>query len=296
MVFLGLPHGALDHLVMPWERRGRASFLYLAVFFAGYLGLTVCYLGFWRVLPVWALGVFLLLSWLHWGQGDAWAVRVFLGRGLGKNGWRTGLVWAVRGALPIVLPPLAFPHVFAGFTRGMLAWYGHGMGGWALTPGVRVAGFTMLGLLGVCYALSAWGEYGRANRRGFWVDVREVVLLTVFFLRVPPVLAVGVYFCVWHAARHLGRLMLLDPVCEGWLGKGRLGRSAARTAALCLPLTVAALGLLGGLYEVAGHRAADAGAFVWFYLSLVAALTFPHFLLVAWMDWREGTPSLPPAW
>lgn len=288
MVLLGLPHGAMDHLVVPLEERRPLTLPFFALFFTGYLGLTLAYLGFWHALPTLALLSFLVMSWLHWGQGDAWALHTFLGRPLPSSRVHAGLVWAVRGALPIFLPPLAFPDAFRSFAQGILVWYHGGGQTWTLTPTVRAAGLTLLGVLAICYALSAWREYGPARRQGFWTDMGEVALLIMLFVRVPPVLAVGVYFCVWHAARHLARLMLLDPVSHAWLAEGRLGRSAVRTAGLCLPLTVAALGLLGGLYAWQARRAADAGSFVYFYLSLIAALTFPHFLLVLWMDRRLG--------
>lgn len=288
MVVLGLPHGAMDHLVVPFERRQCLTVLYFALFFFGYLGLTLAYLAFWRALPPLALGMFLVMSWLHWGQGDAWALYKFLGRPLPTSRLETGLIWAVRGALPIILPPLAFPAYFRTFTQGMLAWYGADGTLWTLTPTVRLAGLGILAVLALCYAWAARRAYGPGNRRAFWVDMFEVGLLAVLFLRVPPILAVGVYFCVWHAARHIARLMLLDPVARGWLAEGRVGQSVARTALLSLPLTVAALALLGGLYVFQAHRATDAGSFVYFYLSLIAALTFPHFLLVLWMDRRLG--------
>ncbi len=288
MVFLGLPHGAMDHLVVPFEERRPPTLSYFAVFFAGYLGLTLAYLAFWRALPPLALGVFLVMSWLHWGQGDAWALHVFLGRPAPNSRVQAGLVWAVRGALPILLPPLAFPAYFQSFTRGMLAWYGTAGQQWTLTPFVRSVGLGVLTVLAVWYAQAAWRAYGQDQRHAFWRDIFEVALLAVLFLRVPPILAVGVYFCVWHAARHIARLMLLDPVTETWLAERRLGRSVARTALLSLPLTVAALALLGGLYAWQSHRVTDAGGFVYFYLSLIAALTFPHFLLVLWMDRRLG--------
>ena len=298
MVFLGLPHGAMDHLVVPFDKGRPLTAVYFALFFSGYLGLTLAYLAFWHALPTLALGVFLVMSWLHWGQGDAWARHVFFGRPAPTSRVRAGLVWAVRGALPIILPPLAFPAVFQSFTQGMLTWYGLGNQQWTLTLPVRIAGFGVLGVLAACYAWAAWREGGPNQRRAFWADMFEVCLLAVLFVRVPPILAVGAYFCVWHAVRHIARLMLLDPVAQTWLAEGRLGRSIARTARLSLPLTLAALALLGGLYAFQPHRAADAGSFVYFYLSLIAALTFPHFLLVLWMDRRlklSETAESPPA-
>ena len=38
----------------------------------------------------------------------------------------------------------------------------------------------------------------------------------------PPIFAVGIYFCLWHAPRHVARLMLLDEDSSKKLGRGRL--------------------------------------------------------------------------
>lgn len=64
---------------------------------------------------------------------------------------------------------------------------------------------------------AAWASYrggklpAGAQRRVWREDAFEIVLLAAFFALVPPVLAVGLYFCLWHSVRHVGRLMLLDP-------------------------------------------------------------------------------------
>jgi len=285
MVFLGLPHGALDHLAPLFIKHKPLTARYLVVFVLGYGALAAAYLAAWQVWPVGALIVFLFMSWLHWGQGDAYYLEKFFGQSVPLTLPARLLVWAVRGGLPIILPPLTHPHVFTQVTGGILGWYG-GPAGWVLGEWVRASGMAAFGLLVAAYGVRAW----RTERQGFRRDMGEVAGLTVFFWLTPPILAVGVYFCVWHSARHLARLALLDPADAAPLAGRCLGRVAWRTAVQALPMTLGALALLGGLYL--WHGRANVGGLVYLYLSLIAALTFPHFALVLWMDREESRQNL----
>jgi Brp/Blh family beta-carotene 15,15'-monooxygenase len=282
MVFLGLPHGALDHLAPLFLCHRRLTPRYLFFFILGYGSLVAIYLLFWRLLPEAALIVFLLLSWLHWGQGDAYFIEVFEGRPIPKSWGERLIVWLVRGGLPIVLPPLAFPAVFGSVTGGILHWYG-GQGGWHMNEQWRPAGLMALAALIVIYLWQSW----RTQKRSFWRDAGEIGLLGVYFWLVPPILAVGLYFCVWHSARHFARLILLNEANGVSLSRGEITKPLLRTARQAIPMTIGALALLAGLFWEQGHVHVSTGSLVYLYLSLIAALTFPHFLLVLWMDREE---------
>jgi len=282
MVFLGLPHGALDHLAPLFLRHRHLTPRYLMLFVLGYGALVVAYLLFWHVLPAAALTVFLLFSWLHWGQGEAYFLETFEGRPAPESLGERLTVWLVRGGLPIVLPALAFPLVFAQVAGGILDWYGTAPA-LSLNGQWREAGLVMLAAL---IALYLW-QSRRARRESFWRDAGEVTLLLVYFAAVPPILAVGVYFCVWHSARHLARLMLLDGFQTAPLSRGETAGPLLRVAWQAAPMTLGALVMLAALFWWHGRAHVTAGAFVYLYLSLIAALTFPHFLIVLWMDREE---------
>ncbi len=282
MVFLGLPHGALDHLAPLFLSRRRLTPRYLFFFVLGYAALVAVYLLFWRLWPPAALAVFLLFSWLHWGQGDAYFLEVVEGRSASRSWAERLTAWLVRGGLPIVLPVLAFPQAFAQVSGGILQWYG-GSAGWLIDGLGRVAGLMALAALILTYLWQSW----RAQWAGFWRDAGEIGLLLVYFATVPPILAVGVYFCVWHSARHIGRLMLLDEASRDLLSRGEPARPLLRVTRQAIPMTAGALALLAALFWGHGRAHVTAGAFVYLYLSLIAALTFPHFLLVLWMDREE---------
>jgi Brp/Blh family beta-carotene 15,15'-monooxygenase len=287
LVLLGLPHGAMDHLVWPHLRRRPLTLRYLGTFIAGYLALVLLYLVFWRAYPFAALMGFLGISWLHWGQGDYDYLRLFEGRPRPRNSAGTLLIWLVRGGLPIFLPILAFPATFARVGAGLTHWYG-GMGPPAPDRGVVSFGVVALLVFVALYLRQAWCDDEPGLRRGFRHDVGELLLLGFLFARVPPLLAVGTYFCVWHSARHIGRLMLADPITSSLLSEGRAQEGVWRTILQSLPMMAGAVVLLGGLYIMQRHRAMDSlAALVYLYLSLIAALTVPHFLVVLWMDRRQ---------
>ncbi|WP_216328602.1 Brp/Blh family beta-carotene 15,15'-dioxygenase [Deinococcus aestuarii] len=278
VVLFGLPHGALDHLVpgrlgWAWGRRPRWVVLYCVL----YAALAGLYLLAWRFAPLPALWVFLLVSALHWGQGDLH----FLEAGLGRRRparWSAPLALLARGSLPILVPLLAFTGDFERLARGAaLAFGGQVEVAALLPPDVRT--LLTLGLAGLLalYALDTLRAASPGRRA---LELAEAALLLLLFLTVPAPLSIGVYFTLWHAWRHLGRLLALGT------GQARhpSRRGAPRLAADLLPITLAALGMLGGLYLWAAPRVASVETFTALYLALIAALTLPHALVVALMD------------
>jgi len=173
-----------------------------------YLSLGSFYLALWFAAPVAAFVLFIALTWFHWGQGDLYALVAFVSGEAGYPTDRTRRAWTllVRGGLPMLVPLLAFPeayHAVAEITVGLFV-PGDADGlSWAFGPSFRL-------LVGAAFALFALGvlgsNYASAKKRGalgVWrVDAAETALLALYFSLVPPMLAVGLYFCLWHAPRH----------------------------------------------------------------------------------------------
>jgi len=135
--------------------------------------------------------------------------------------------------------------------------------------------------------LLGYRRTGTGERTAWAIDAGETLLLALYFAMVPPLLAIGLYFCLWHAPRHIARLLL---ECQATTGTGHRSFRAAmiRFARDATPTTLAALVLLGGLYIVVPSRPDSLPTLVALYLALVAALTLPHTLIVTWMDVRQG--------
>ena len=286
LILFGLPHGAVDHLV-PWRLSGRTLRRSVAGVSLLYLVLVALYLGLWFSLPAAAFALFILLTWFHWGQGDLHALVALISTG--RRGPRSlrALTVFVRGGLPMLVPLLAFPEVYREVAASATGVFGSGAldalapvfePGFRLAAGAAFAAVALLSFyLGYRWSIPRWR-----------VEVAEVALLGAYFSLVPPILAVGLYFCLWHAARHIARLMLLDKGSADALERGRIGPAAGRFIRDAAPLTVAALAMLAGLFFVVPGSAGGLSGLLGVYLVLISVLTLPHVVVVSFMDYRQG--------
>ncbi|SDZ96341.1 beta-carotene 15,15'-monooxygenase, Brp/Blh family [Haloplanus vescus] len=281
LVVFGLPHGAVDHLA-PAHAAGRPVTLRVLVAVGGcYLLLGGAYAALWFVAPVAAAVLFVALTWLHWGQGDLYALDALGGSHLDSAGVRAGTV-LVRGGLPMLVPLLRYPDEYRRVVDAWVALFGGDLhAGWLWAPTTRAA-------LGVAFAVLTGLVLAASHRSGgTWRrDAAETGLLWAFFLVVPPLVAVGVYFCVWHSLRHVGRLAAVDDRARGaFVDRGTLA-ALARTGWNAVPLTAVSLAGLGGVAVVAGVGT-EPRVLAALYLVVVAVLTLPHVAVVTWMDLVE---------
>jgi Brp/Blh family beta-carotene 15,15'-monooxygenase len=219
---------------------------------------------------------FILLTWFHWGQGDLF-VAVRQDPAMGPAARAAHLV--ARGAIPMLVPLVGQPGAYAEVITATTAPFAPGAGGLlaiAETPAARIAALVVV-------AGAAAADLALSNGRGRGVRAAETALLVAYFALVPPVLAVGLYFCLWHALRHIVRLQLLDPGSAGALRTGSALPALVRFARQAAPFTAAALVLLGVLALVLPHDAGPAGL-LGVYLVLISALTVPHVVVVSLMD------------
>jgi Brp/Blh family beta-carotene 15,15'-monooxygenase len=250
-----------------------------------YLCLGLAYLAVWFSAPSIALLFFLLLTWYHWGQGDLYPFLALTGRTHLRTRTQRALTVVVRGGIPMVVPLLAFPAEYRDVASSVVGLFDPAASlFWLESPLARL-------VLGVGFALVTVGALaaGRPGRtdpaaRASWrLDVRETTLLWVFFLAVPPVVAIGLYFPLWHSLRHLLRVAALDPA------GGESTRSRVRSIALdAAPTTAGALVIFGVLAlavpaDVGGVESVAAA-----YLVLLAVLTLPHVVVVTWLDRLQG--------
>jgi len=264
---LGVPHGALDHLIgrgLLLEHLGR---WWIPAFFVSYLALAAGVVTLWWKLPGAALLGFLAISIVHFGLGD---VR----RDLSTRSLLPFEVVA-RGALPIVVPVLSHPEA-VGVVFSAL---GSPVSAESLARYATFAALTLSPALGAAlfhHAFRACTDRSLADRGSAHLEVlAEVLILLLVFWLAPPLIAFLVYFCGWHSARHtLETAEQLIP--------GSLARAVQRFALLAAPLSVATLVIAvgaWGLLRISG-QAADP-AFLQVTFIGLAALTVPHMMLCA---------------
>jgi Brp/Blh family beta-carotene 15,15'-monooxygenase len=264
----GVPHGAADHVIATRLAGGRPMMLIAAV----YAGVAV---GAWALLR-WAdpaaLIVAVALSALHFGLGELEVVRRLCH-------WRPGPGMAaaivVAGCGALLLP---------------LARCGDQLSAVATSVSPALAGVigrtpVQQGLVAV-WLLAALVATVGSLRSGHPAVALDVVIVGAVGMLAPPLVAFAVWFGGWHALRHCGRLLTVEPGCVVLLTVGRPKAAVLRLFRLAALPSVAAWTVLAGLgwFTVA---ASDPTAVVADVLRLLLALTVPHAVVVLWLD-RAG--------
>jgi Brp/Blh family beta-carotene 15,15'-monooxygenase len=174
VIFLGLPHGALDPMVARKAFTGQRGYT-TAIFYVGYLALVFGYWLLWNRFPTLGLSSFLLIAAFHFGSD--WE-----GRG-------NFLTRCAYGCAIVTLPALRFPAEAASI-YGMLG-TGHAEGLVALS---RLLAPVTIGIALIGAAL----QFQRHRS-----DFLELLTITAGALLLHPLVFFTCYFTLLHSPRHL---------------------------------------------------------------------------------------------
>jgi Brp/Blh family beta-carotene 15,15'-monooxygenase len=289
VVVLGIPHGAVDHLTLPRARGEPVGRRSTTAVVSLYLLLGGAYAVAWGVAPVASFVFFLALTWFHWGQGDVYPLVAYFERSHLDDLPGRALAATVRGGLPMVVPLVGSPDRYREVAARVVGLVDPGSGAslaWLVRPDLRVALGGGLALLSV---IALWRGYRRRGGGRSWrVDATETTLLWAYFLVVPPVLAVGLYFPLWHGLRHVGRLVELDAGGRGGFVTGGVRTAFARFAREAAPLSVASVVLLGAVAATVPAGVGSVPDVAAVYLVLLSVLTLPHAVVVTRLDLVQG--------
>lgn len=291
LVVFGLPHGAVDHLVVPrliGQPPGRRL---ISVTIAVYLVVAAGYLVLWAIAPAVAFALFIALTWYHWGQGDLSVMLAVEGGSYLRTRPQRGLTLLIRGGLPMLIPLLAAPDVYRDVAANAIDVFRPvdvSQIQWAFDERVRLVAGTVFAIVTLGTVLVT-GRGARPDERpALLAGVVDTAMLVLFFAVVPPVLAIGIYFCCWHSTRHIARMVQLGIGSSATPDDHRIGPGLRRFARAAALPTVGALVLLVGL-AVGTPRPQDGLAgLTGIYLVGLSLLTLPHSVIVTWLDWRQG--------
>lgn len=263
-IVLGVPHGALDHLIasrLAGIRTITAAVVYAVVAVAAWAALQ------WGG-PV-PLALMILASVVHFGLGE---VEVSPLRLHGNRCRRVAVMIAGAGCLVLPLarggsgwdetlqtmsPSLA--QVFSlDVTRAML------VGLWLAAAAVTV---------GVAVARRSWGAV---------VDVCVIGLVGAL---VDPLTAFALWFGLWHGPRHMARLVDED-VARGVSVSSAVRSLLIRAAPATLGAVVTLAVVVGAVLSAGSSYGAVAAA-----LTVLLALTAPHMVVVAGLDMASRRPA-----
>ncbi|CAN2185421.1 blh_monoox, beta-carotene 15,15'-monooxygenase, Brp/Blh family [Candidatus Nanopelagicaceae bacterium] len=260
---VGIPHGALDHLVtLP-----KSSPLKMAGFIVIYVAVAVIAV---IALLTWNVAGFIgviIMSAVHFGIGDAAFISEIDRRSAEPKPFPRYLYAIAAGALPVVIP-LVSDKSAAALERvnpALLNWH-HDLNNDLLLWTMLLTAVTLLRLI--------------QKRRD--AEAIDLVLLYLLAVTAPPLVAFAVYFGCWHAMRHTARLTLVLPrsqkaFADGNSSKAFLGAIWPGVPALISTFVVAAL-----IIVFRGGSVSD--QFLWVSLVVVWALTVPHMAVTARLD------------
>ena len=259
VIILGVPHGGLDGAVarrIGWPTTASA---WLS-FHLSYIALAAAVAGFWWWFPSVSLGLFLLISGLHFGLNDS--------RHLQSSDRNCALPIAAHGGLAaIAIPGFQSEAVLPMFT--LLAGEA---GAETLSQLIDFALFPYLLVVIIFAAKSIKEEQWRLS----------VVTLFIFLAlayALPPLISFALYFCLWHSRIHMFRT---------WQSIASPDRLRSLLEALIY--SVAAWSVAALIYWFFSMEL-DSALLQLTFIGL-AALTVPHMLLVDLAESKTKGSSL----
>jgi Brp/Blh family beta-carotene 15,15'-monooxygenase len=271
-IVLGVPHGAVDHMLPFWTRGRRPRAVDLGRVFAGYVAVAALAAAALLLAPTATVGVFLLVSAVHFGRAEVVVPAEDGGRPVPgpAHEW---LPSAAHGLAVVGLPLVLWPGPSAA-VLGRLGRAGRSRCHPASAPPSEWPARSCCGWH--CAQLSA------GRRR----EAAQLAGVAALFAVGPPLLAFGMWLAGWHALRHTGRLNWLLRAVSPAVGPWPAARRFAAHAVVPTVVTTAVVVVLTSWDDSAVAVSAA--------LSVLVALTFPHVLSVHAFDrWaaeqvREG--------
>ena len=260
---IGIPHGALDHLVtLP-----KSQPLKMALFVTIYVAIALA--SIWAILQwnVWGFIAVVLMSATHFGIGDS----AFITELNSLEGTSTRLpVWAyapAAGLLPVVIPLVnsRSTEALTKVNESLINWH-HGY-----TSQIQI-------VVAIVATLSVMTLLSRKRYR----DLIDVLLLAALASIAPPLVAFAVYFGCWHAMRHTARLSSLLPRSLSAYNQGKSWRAFINAVVPGLPALVGTLIFVALLAGFSHNNVSD--SFLWLTLVTIWALTVPHMMVTAKLD------------
>jgi Brp/Blh family beta-carotene 15,15'-monooxygenase len=259
---IGIPHGALDHLVtLP-----KAAPMKMAIFIAIYVAVAVvAVIG---ILQFNTIGfiIVLFMSAIHFGIGDAAFISEIDRRTGPQRNLNRWFYIPAAGFTPVFIPLVnsASTEALASVNPALINWHQ----GYDSEILLTVSSFAVLSIV----------VMGLTKRHREALDLTLLLLLAHL---APPLIAFAVYFGCWHAMRHTARLTLSLPRSLENLNQGMLRKAFANAVIPGLPALIGTF-VVAGIMAISGQDFSD--EFFWMALVVVWALTVPHMVVTAKLD------------
>ena len=259
---IGIPHGALDHLVTLPKAQPKKMALFIVIYVAVAIVAVIGILKFNTV----GFILVLFMSAVHFGIGDAAFINEIDKRQDYSQKLNRWFYIPAAGFTPVFIPLVnsASTQALASVNPALINWHK----GFDSEILFIVSSFTAVAIVVM----------------GFTKRYREAFDLTLLLLLAhlaPPLIAFAVYFGCWHAMRHTARLTLSLPKSIENLTQGMLRKAFSQAVIPGLPALIGTF-VVAGLLTLSGQDFTD--EFFWMALVVVWALTVPHMAVTAKLD------------
>ena len=259
---IGIPHGALDHLVTLPKSEPKKMALFIAVYVAVAIVAVIGILNF----NIVGFIVVLFMSAIHFGIGDAAFINEIDKRSEGTKKLNRWFYIPAAGFTPVFIPLVnsASTEALSSVNPALINWH-QGLDSQIL---ITITVFAILAI-GVMVFDKRYRE------------ALDLIVLLLLAHLAPPLIAFAVYFGCWHAMRHTARLTLSLPRSIENLTQGMLRKAFSNAVIPGLPALIGTF-LVAGLLAISGRDFTD--EFFWMALVVVWALTVPHMVVTAKLD------------
>jgi Brp/Blh family beta-carotene 15,15'-monooxygenase len=259
---IGIPHGALDHLVTLPKAQPKKMAVFIIVYVAVAIVAVIAILRF----NIVGFIVVLFMSAIHFGIGDAAFINEIDKRAEGSKKLNRWFYIPAAGFTPVFIPLVnsGSTEALASVNPALINWH-QGFDSQIL--------FTV-----IAFAILAIGVMVFDKRYREALDLTALLLLAQLS---PPLIAFAVYFGCWHAMRHTARLTLSLPRCVENITQGMLRKAFSQAVIPGLPALIGTF-VVAGILALSGRDFTD--EFFWMALVVVWALTVPHMAVTAKLD------------
>ena len=259
---IGIPHGALDHLVTLPKAQPKKMALFIVIYVAVAVVAVIGILQFNTI----GFIIVLFMSAIHFGIGDAAFISEIDRRTGSERKLNRWFYIPAAGFTPVFIPLVnsASTEALASVNPALINWH-QGLDSQIL---LLVTSFTVTAI-----AVMAFSKRYR--------EVLDLTLLLLLAHFAPPLIAFAVYFGCWHAMRHTARLTLSLPRSIENLTQGMPRKAFSNAVIPGLPALIGTF-VVAGIMALSGRDFSD--EFFWMALVVVWALTVPHMVVTAKLD------------
>jgi beta-carotene 15,15'-dioxygenase len=261
---IGIPHGAIDH-IMASELYGlRNSLKDHILFYASYLLIMLFIAFLWIYIPIAGMVLFLAISIYHFGQAD---MEDFLKSSTPNVTWYITRGTLIIGLIIFADTSTSYP-IMAEAMRLDLTTFANVMPDPLYATGFIILVYTGLTLFGL----------SKNNFTNNFSFIADSIIITLLLLITGPLIGFAVYFALWHSIGHVNEMKKFFEAKNKSLTIIEFYKKAAPFTLISL-LGLVLLFYINQLMQLEGE-------FVTLMFILISVLTLPH-LFIADKMYRE---------